>query len=323
MIRPDPVLTASVFADGLLDEVIQGAIAPFRRAMRDEAPAWEGGIWMVRYAKGGLHLKVRVHGPGAGGTRIRDLLEDCVERFVATLPPRDPEAPRINRPELPAVDDEDRADTIHPDRSLLWTTYRRSHVNLGPDVFLDDDAYVARMCTALAAAGDIVLDSMEPGLTGGRKLAVLRGAVLDGLRAAEFDAAQRAAYLAYHRGWLLRFLYWQQEKEDQAVDTFDQQAAKMAGAVDQLRRDVSTAANAPRGPWDHAIASLAAHVSAYRGVEGYDVDPFVSDPVFPAVFKAFHGLANQLGVDMRNEAFVHHLLLRAHQPAADAVGAGA
>ncbi|HEU4559386.1 MAG TPA: lantibiotic dehydratase C-terminal domain-containing protein, partial [Longimicrobium sp.] len=173
MIRPDPVLTASVFCDGLLDEVIHGAVEPFRQALRREAPGWKGGIWMVRYARGGMHLKLRLHGPGAGGTRARELLKESVDAFFATLPPRDSEAPRVARAELPAIDDEDRAEG-HPDRSLLWTTYNRSHVNLGPDVFLDDDAYVARMCTALAAAGGIVLDTVEPGLAAGRRLTVLR-----------------------------------------------------------------------------------------------------------------------------------------------------
>jgi len=323
MIRPDPVLTASVFCDGLIDEAIHGAIAPFREALRQEAPGWAGGIWMVRYGKGGMHLKLRVHGPGAGGTRARDLLREHVEAFLAALPSRDAEAPRAPRPELPVIDDEDRAEGGHPDRSLLWTTYRRSHVNLGPDVFLADDGYVARMATALAAAGDIVLDAVEPGLTGGRRLTVLRRAVLGALRAAELDAEQRAAYLAYHRGWLLRFLFWQPEMEEEAVTTFDGQAARMGAAVDQLRRDAAAADVAPgeRGDWEHAVASLAAHVSGYRDTPGYDVDPYSADPVFPAVFKALHGLANQLGVDMRNEAFVHHLLLRAHEPQAAGVEA--
>jgi hypothetical protein len=195
-------------------------------------------------------------------------------------------------------------------------------VNLGPDVFLGDDGYVARMCTALAAAGGLALETVEPGVAGGRRLGVLRRAVLSGLAAAELDPAQRAAYLAYHRGWLLRFLFWQQDREDEAVATFDQQAARMAAAVEQIRRDVDEAGEAPaaRGEWEHAVASLAAFVSAFRGRDGYDVDPFSADPVFPAVFKALHGLANQLGVDMRNEAFVHHLLLRAHEPAAVATG---
>ena len=170
MIRPDPVLTASVFCDGLLDEVIHGAVEPFRQALRREAPGWEGGIWMVRYSKGGMHLKLRLHGPGAGGTRARELLKESVDAFFATLAPREADETRTARPELPAIDDEDRAEGLHPDRTLLWTTWRRSHVNLGPDVFLDDDAYVARMTTALAAAGDIVLGTVQPGVTGGRRL---------------------------------------------------------------------------------------------------------------------------------------------------------
>ncbi|HEU4558182.1 MAG TPA: hypothetical protein VFS20_10045, partial [Longimicrobium sp.] len=147
-------------------------------------------------------------------------------------------------------------------------------------------------------------------------------AVLGALRATGFDAGERAAYLAYHRGWLLRFLFWQQDKEDEAVATFDQQARRMGAAMEQLRRDAAEEGVAEAGEYESAVASLAAYVSTFRGVEGYDVDPFSADPVFPAVFKALHGLANQLGVDMRNEAFVHHLLLRAHEPEAAAVGAG-
>ena len=34
-------------------------------------------------------------------------------------------------------------------------------------------------------------------------------------------------------------------------------------------------------------------------------------PVFPAIFKVFHGTANKLGLGMLPEALTHHLLLRA------------
>jgi hypothetical protein len=213
------------------------------------------------------------------------------------------------------VDAEDAAEGGHPDRTLLWTTWSRSHVNLGPHAFLDDDEYVRRITGALAAGGELVLDALEPGMSGGARMGLLRRAVLAGLRAAEFDAAERAAYLAYHRGWLLRFLFHAQEKEDEAVAAFDQHAAKMAAAVEQLRAEASAASPGERGTWEHAVAGLAAHVAGHRGDPAFHVDPYSDDPVFPAVFKGFHGLANQLGVDMRNEAFVHHLLLRAHEPA--------
>ena len=43
----------------------------------------------------------------------------------------------------------------------------------------------------------------------------------------------------------------------------------------------------------------------------YPKTPFSDDPVFSALFKAFHGVANQLGVDLLNEALVYHVLFRA------------
>jgi hypothetical protein len=320
MPHPDPILTASLFCDGLLDEAVHGAVAPFRDALRTAAPGWRGGTWMVRYTRGGMHLKLRVHGPGAPAPLAGRLLEESAARFFATLPPRDPQAPRASRPELPAIDEDDEAPGDRPDRALLFTRWRRSHVNLGPPAFLGDDRYVGHITACLAAGGAIVLDALEPGMAVSRRLGVLRRAVLAGVAAAGFGEEERGAYLAYHRDWLLRFLLSSRAKEEEALETFDGQAARMGPALEQLRRDAAAAGDpAERGAWEEAAAALAGYLARFRGDPAYHVDPFTDDPVFPALFKAFHGLANQLGVDMRNEAFVHHLVLRA----AEAVPAGA
>ncbi|HEX2095304.1 MAG TPA: lantibiotic dehydratase C-terminal domain-containing protein [Longimicrobiaceae bacterium] len=328
MISPDPILTASVYCDGCLDEVIHDVVAPLREGLREHAPRGGWGLWMVRYSKGGCHLKVRLHGPGELRPIAETLLRGSVDRLFASLPPRDPDAPRVSRAEAPPIDEEDQQTADYPDRTLLWTRYRRSHVNLGPQVLLGDDLYVARITTCLARGAETVLDVLKPGLPDSARLQVLLNSVMAGLAALGLPAEEHAAYLVYHRDWLLRFVLSSQSKEAEALAMFDRRVDGMRPVVEQVRRaaeererTLPAGEGVPaEGTWEHSVRDLAGYLARFRGDPAYHVDPFTDHPAFPSLFKAFHGLANQLGVDMRNEAFVHHLLLRAATDApADAV----
>ena len=126
---------------------------------------------------------------------------------------------------------------------------------------------------------------------------------------------ERTAYLKFHRDWLVRFPLLRQEGgEEQArrvLTVFAGRAGKMAAAVQALARHVEATAGTALGPWGDALTELGAYVSPLAADAAYDHDPFARGPLFPAVFKVFHNLANQLGLPMPDEAFAYHLLLTA------------
>lgn len=320
MIPPDPVLAASLFHEGGLDAVVHGVAAPWLARLRERTPGAAWALWMVRYARRGPHLKLRLHGPEEHRQTAAALLEEEAASFFVSLPPRDPAAPRTGRPGSPAVDPEDAAEGEHPDRALAWTRPGRSPVNLGPPELLGDDGYVARMAAALARGGERSREAVAPGMAEGRRLKALLAGVAEGLEALGWEEETRGAYLAYHRDWLLRFFLASAAKEAEAVAVFEGRVEAMRGTVARVRAEA--AGGAADDGWGASLAELAAYLEPRRGEGAFRPDPFTEEPAWPSLFKAFHGLANQLGVDMRNEAYVHHLLLAtAAVPAGAAAGA--
>jgi hypothetical protein len=324
---PDPQVTANVYCDRRLDEVIHGALAPLRRTMAERDPEGLWRLWFVRYPRRGEHLKVRLHGPEPAAGTLRELLATAVEACLATLPPAADGETRKGGLEVPPIDLEDGDASLHPDRSLLWTHYQRSHISLGGKPLLDDDRYAALITTCLARSCEMVLASLRPNGEGQfphspRQTALLR-LVTGGLGALGFGVEKSAAYLAYHRDWLLRFTAARSntgsEKIRQVVAQFDQRADQMGGALETLRamaldawsggtRDSLDGTDAG---WWQALRDLQGYLDRFRGNADYQLDPFATDIVFSPVFKAYHGSANQLGLNMLNEAFAHHLLWRA------------
>jgi hypothetical protein len=322
---PDPVLSANLFCDGHLDELLREVVAPFADELRRQAP--EGYVWTVRYGRRGQHLKVRVHAPDELGSTLGELLAERAERFFATLPPAAGE--RLPRREVPPIDPEDEGDDLAPDQTLVPTSYRRSHVSLGGQPLLGEDAYAARATECLGRGCELVLAALAGGAdAAGLRQKVLLKALLAGLPAAGFDLPERAVgYLRYHRDWLLRFFLADAEEERVALDRLDQQVERMAPTVASLRR--FGLAEAPGGdeaePWPAALARLRAYLEPRRERPELRTDPFAPDAVHPAFFKVFHGTANQAGVRPLEEAYVHHLLIAAlaDEPAAAAAAGGA
>lgn len=336
MLSPDPVVTASVYADRALDRVIHGVVGPVLRRLREQHPDEAWGAWWVRYSKHGDHLKVRLHGPADRAAEARAVLEEEARRTLDALPPRDEAQPRISNPKSPSIDAQDDATADYPDRTLLWTDYQRSHVSFGSKKLLGDDGYVARICTCLAAAAEIVLANTaldEKGVIPGaaRQRALLK-AVMAGVEGAGFTAEERAEYLRYHRGWLVRFSVADESREADVLAGFDRQRAGMQASADQVARAAAAQWNAARPagaegdtPEDgmrRAVAELCAFAAPFRRDPEQLSDPFTDDASFPLVFKALHGVANQAGLNLLNEAFLYHLLLGADASPALA-GAGA
>lgn len=326
---PDPVLTANVYCAGRLDAAVFHSIVPFWRELRQHDPGRLCYLWLMRYGKGGEHLKVRLHGPEPLRPLLRQLLAEKVNAFLAALPAPVERPAKGQREKAPPIDAEDDVAGDHPDGSLLWTTYRRSPIALGGKPFLSEDGYVARFTRCLAAGCcDLVL-ALEPGagglLTAAVRQRTLLQAVITGLAAAGFPSEMRAGYLAYHRDWLLRSalpvdLRARAEPVAELCRRFDLQVAAMGESLAALRRvaeaqwngagvEARSRESGTGADWRQSLAGLVEHVTPLCADPDYRLDPFASDPVFAPVFKVFHGLANQLGLKRMDEAFVHHTLL--------------
>jgi hypothetical protein len=322
-----PIVTANIYCDRRLDAVVHEVVVPWLEMLRGGGEG-DWGIWWVRYTRNGEHLKVRLHGPEAEAERAKELLEEATGRFFATLPPVDPTEERRDRPRAPAIDAEDESPEIRPDRTLLWTRFRRSPVSLGP-LFLEDDEFVGRLMGCLAHGAELVM-AARPDARGvvpeGVRQRTLITAVIAGLGGAPF--ADRAAYLEYHRDWLLRFTAADAAREARLRESFDARLAGMAALVEQLGRTMdaewSAAAEGPGAPLRAGIAGLCARAEGLGLTLETLGDPYAGHAAYPLLFKSLQGIANQAGVDMTTEAFVHHLLAAAARGAATpACGAGA
>ena len=312
----DPILTANVYCAGRLDEVLHQVVAPCWDAIRQLDPDSGAYFWTMRSSKGGEHLKVCLHGPGSLAHPARVLLQQAADAFFAA---RARHGEPANGAVSNDVDNETGSD--HPDRSLFWTLYRRNRASLGP--FLDDDGYVSRITRCLAAACERVL-LLEPDSTGRISHPLRQGALLAGLAvglaAPGFDSEARPAYLAYHRDLLLRFPLARDQDEacssNDLLRLFDRQIEAMGPAASALRRatrsewlrDPAKAEPRVDAAWRRTLANLLWYVRPLCDDPDRRVDPPAADACFVPLFKVFHGLANQLGLSLVEEAYAHHLL---------------
>jgi hypothetical protein len=329
----DPVLSGNVYCDGRLCEVIHKLVAPswerFRHRTSEEPESY---LWLMRYAKGGEHLKIRFHGSAASAPLLRRLLDEEKSRYFASLPPAAPEARRHSRPSATPIDREDVGVTDHPDRSLLWTEYRRSPVSLGYEPYLEDDRYLVLLTRCLGRGSEILLARLKSGADGRSPHAIRQTLLLHGLIAGLSDLAlspsDRALYLLYHRDTLLRSRRkgrgappGDPEETHPTLRQFAAEMERMEAAKDRLARTTVLYWNGSGRAWGNdftswrrAVQELAAYVSSVEGDKAYAIDPLAPRPGFPALFKALHGFANQAGVDPLNEAFAHHFLLVSSTP---------
>jgi hypothetical protein len=333
---PDPVLTANVYCLNGLDEVIRRAVAPFWRELKQQDVEDLCYLWLLRYSKGGDHLKIRLHGPESWREEMKRGLGESIERFLASIgPAEDTPAPKRWKG-VPPVDVEDEVETPHPDRSFLWTEYRRNDVSLGRRPLFLDDRYTALLTTCLGRGTELLLEAFaaERGETIPHSLrqTTLLHAAIAALGAVGFSPEKRTAYLVYHRDWLLRFALVKNGVPSVAaaevIERFDRRLPGMAKTLDLLRRRAAGQweegraegrAEGTESRWRDAMGDLARYLRVLCTSPEYHVDPFASDPLFTPIFKALHGLGNQTGLLMMDEALGYHILLAA-TAAPDALG---
>ncbi|HET6230925.1 MAG TPA: lantibiotic dehydratase C-terminal domain-containing protein [Longimicrobiaceae bacterium] len=313
MHSPDPTVTANIYSARHLDEIVRGVVVPLRHGLAERGMADRWSLWTMRYLRRGPHLKLRLHGPEQEAGAVRELLEEAAEAHFASLSPEGDGPMKHSKAPAGAVDLEDEGEGERPDRTLLWTTYRRSAVSFGPDTqLLADDRYVSLFTACLAAAGEIAVTAIEPEISEAGRLKALRGGLAAGVSGLPLTETERDLYLEYHRDWLLRWMMPHAERDAEMLAKFDLRADASGAAAAEIRRIASEGpAVGAFARWRDALAELAAYVARFRGDPAHHVDPFTADPVFPALFKVFHSLANQLGVDMLNESMLHHIVLRA------------
>jgi hypothetical protein len=277
----------------------------------------------LRSGEGGEHLKVRLHGPAALADPARALLQQAATAFFARLGASSGSGAGWTVAGAGMMEDE--TGSGHPDRSLVWTRYRRSHVWLGGGPFLDEDGYVSRMTRCLAAACERVL-LLEPDATGKVPHRVRQSTLLEGLVAglgvSGFAADARLAYLVYHRDTLLRTCAGTGRRND-LLQLFERRVEAMGPAAEVLRLAASsvwaqdsteTELEGAVAAWCRSLAHLLWYIRPLCEDPDYRIDPLAEEPSFVPVFKACHGLANQLGLNPVEEAFAHHFLWAVSAP---------
>lgn len=321
----DPIVTANVYCSRHIDDLLRDAVAPFRSAMRDELNG-EGFLWFYRYGKRGEHLKLRLHAPESRREALRASLEQTLSRFLQAIADAPP-VERISKSALPPLDVEDAPSEDSPDRSMIWTHYQRTPVIVGDSIYTRDDRHMALFTRAAAASADFLLGevlpaSREPTYLQRRQNSFLK-LVIAAMAATDFAAATWPVYFTYHRDWLIRHLVTQSPLGVDAAALhaeIDGHLQKVRGTLPVLAaimeaeraeaRD-GVAASGPLAAWTTAVREFFAYVTGYRGRPEYNRDPYTDDHTFLPLFKLLHLCANQTGLRISNEAYLHHLLLHA------------
>jgi hypothetical protein len=322
----DPLLSASLFRASGLDPVLASLVARFSMRLRRDAGD-DGYLWFSRYSLRGEHLKLRIHAPERlRGILARRLNNSARRYFRIDLAPEPglTESPPARSPAIP-IDVEDRGEGDHPDRSLLWTTYQRSPVSLGPLPLLRDDRYVGLLTRCLGAGCEQVLAAFSRQAPAGWTLPwrrqVLVALVSAGLEAVLPDEEERRAYLVYHRDWLIRLPVLRRGRgvdgAREILDRFELDARQ--GGREDLREAVGPQATdgGRFASWHAALVALRNYVESPDHLPVRDLDPFAEGPLFPVLFKVVQSLANALGLSPPQEGRTYHRMLRATEtPAA-------
>jgi hypothetical protein len=322
---PDPVLSANIYCSGRLCEVLHRLVKPFWDAWRGSDPQRTTYLWVMRYARCGEHLKVRLHAFESHATLLRELLESAQRQYFSSLGPPDPGAPSRSTRTAPPIDTEDGAPFDYPDRTFLWTRYNRNPLSLGSQPLMGDDQYTARITRCLGCGTEILLARLETDTNGRCPFALQSSLFMQGLMAGlsalPFSPSERNLYLLYHRDCLLRYLRRRNTSPDgtsivaKTMSRFETELAKRNGRKGGLTRVALEALEAADtetwsgdvSAWRAALEDLFEYASPL--CFSLQLDPFAERPVFPVLFKVFQGFANQIGLDQLNEAFLCHLLL--------------
>ncbi len=305
-----PTASANIYCDGHLDAALAEVIVPIWRRARDKS-ADRVALWLMRYSRGGEHLKIRLHGPPEFTTSITAEFEEAAEQFFERMPPSDPERTRRTNDQIPAIDAEDAVAEPHPDRTLLWTDYRCPPGHMGPAPLSSFPGFARSYTAALAAATDIVLERTESAgaepLGSNTRVSLFASFLLT---LAAVPGLNGSEALAHHRDWLLAGA-----KSDaaSALSFMNKRMSAQTGQLDALRlrwqavtqgQLIPGFAGFTRALEDHVAFCL----EALGASEIAQLDEAEARQVFGAVARILHNVANLLAIDLSNEIYFCHLL---------------
>ncbi|CAM3113447.1 hypothetical protein G4177_15125 [Corallococcus sp. ZKHCc1 1396] len=318
----EPLLTANIYCDGFIDELIHQVMAPFLAEMR-LSHGEDVLLWLMRYSLRGEHLKVRMYGPEAAAGAARKALSAAVDRFMATLPAPVPGAGRAENRLIAALDEEDIGDTPRPDRTLLWTHYRLQPSHMGCEPLSSTAGFAEGYIRCLAEATRVVL--MQPLPEGGRpartaaRTALFTRFLLGALAGLGLRPEEECEYLVFHRDWLLAGT---SDSPSQAIEFLEHRVAKEGRTLQRLTA-IALERHAGRPApghdaftnWSGALgihgrqALVACGVSVAAGLS-----PEQRPLFFAAVARVLHNTANVVALDISNEVYLLHLLGHALRP---------
>lgn len=200
-----------------------------------------------------------------------------------------------------------------PDRVLTASFY-------GGKPLLLDDTYVALFGACLGAGCEQVLKAFDlatiSSLPHKKRQSTLFKILTTGLGSWK-SRSTIAAYLAYHRDWLVRSRLPGRFGALRILETFDREMERLGASVPGSLRGAMESQIEKREPdvpedrWQRSVLELRSFLDTRGNELEYDPDPFTRGFLFPAFFQLFHHLANQLGLKALDEAFAYHLMLRA------------
>jgi Lantibiotic biosynthesis dehydratase C-term len=319
-------LSANIYFDRHLDDLLSSVLQPFRYRFQEQGDA-TSMFWFSRYARGGEHLKLRLHVPQENWLPYKEDLSKQIEKLFAATPTGGA-VERTSAPALPPVDEEDAVEGNYPDRTILWTCFRPSPITVGSPKYLGDSQFLKRFYLCMTAGCAAVLDflSMESATpTSKWRQKSLMKLAITGLCALPLHPQEIPQYLTYHRDWLLRYLLVSLSANTTAEQTLrrlDQQVAAMDATVASvssvIRGQIWTAGEESETSLERSELRLAfrdffEYIVIFRGNPEYDLDPYTSDAAFLPLFKVLHGFANQVGVPIIQELYTYHLLLHSFE----------
>ena len=321
---PDPTFAASLFAEGRLDTAFCRVIVPAATEVGVD-PGSGDYLWLMRYGLRGDHWKIRFHGEKTAAEAFRAAVEHHAATYFEALPDEPEDAKRITSAvPIDAEESGPGGDEKQP-HGLQTIGYRRSHVGLGSAVLHRQDAYCAAFTRALSHGTAALIEGVDPEndseWSHGARFSFLLKILADGLAELELGAEAAQAYISYHRDTLLRST----DKEDaEAIADgkalFDRRLAKMADGGARLVDFVksrfagvrgATGTKSPAGLWRGGLARGLAEIEPLVAASAEDINTYADNPLFLPIFKLFQSTSNQIGLNVIEEAYVHHILLRA------------
>lgn len=314
--RPDPLLTASLYASGAIDEAITGWIVPLRARLLSLEGDSGRYLWLWRHTRHGEHLKLRIHADPGKRAELSQAVEETARGFLAKLQPHEPSAPSRSASRPPIDADED-SEPLPRDRSFRFTQYLRQAPILGNPLLQADDEYTDRFCRCSGFGHHWFLD--ELGTSGWSRELPATWFTIFFATAIEVAGIAPGSCLRTYRDWLIRLPLLKMKSTQQHADAWtlklqQRSSAWDSGGFEDLPSALERASGTMAAAWREALVSLFDYARIHAETPAFERDPFARTILDLPLAKVLLALANALGLSMFDQAVLVHRLLATHDP---------